>query len=117
MEDKEELRPKDLCLGNYIDCFGNIEVVTGIVPRESGDWYVCHSGNHKLNTPFSPGIEFSCQPIWLTQDWKKFLRVEKYRFPVWVIYVHQAQNYMKWYANIDLSTNFRWEFFKELTAD
>lgn len=115
--EKPELKPKDLCLGNYIDCFGKIEVVTGVVPREQGDWFICHSGNHKLKSPIPKGIEFSGYPITLTSDWKKFLNVDKYEFPIWVIYVHQAQNYMRWYLDMELSDNFNWEYFKELTAD
>lgn len=115
--DKEELKPKDLCLGNYIDCFGCIEIVTGIVPREQGDWFITHSGNHKLNNPLPENIEFSGYGITLTYDWKKFLNVDKHEFPSWVRYVHEVQNYMRWYCGVDLTDNFNWDYYKELTAD
>jgi hypothetical protein len=115
--EKEELKPKDLCLGNYIECFGKIEMVTGIVPREQGDWFITHSGNHALKSPLPEGVEFSGYGITLTEDWKKFLAIDKFdNLPSWIIYVHEAQNFLRWYAGVDTTENYQWKYFNSLTA-
>lgn len=108
----EELKPKDLQLGNFINAFGFIEMVMGLIPREDKTWYVNHTGWNSDKNKFIDGIEFSAYPISLTDNWKKCLKIDKYEFPKWIEYVHQAQNYMKWYANVDLLEIMDWDLFK-----
>jgi len=104
----KEIEPSDIQLGNLIMCFSGVEMVTGIIPQGKG-WFIEHSGRNQQNNPLPNDVQFSCHGIPLTDEWKKCIRVDKYKFPEWVEYVHQAQNYMKWYANVDLLGEIDWK--------
>jgi len=110
--EREALKPIDLQLGNFIENFGKVEMVTGLVPQEGG-WFICHKCWHQDENPIGDGIQYPSYGIPLTEQWKKCLRVDKYNFPEWVIYVHQAQNYMRWYANVGLNETMDWDMFKK----
>jgi hypothetical protein len=103
-----ELKPVDIMIGNFINCFGGTVIVTGITPREDGSFFIHHSGDNQKNNPFGIGIEFDAYPIELTEQWKEALRIEKYHLPSWVKYVHEAQNFIRWYAGVDLLPNIIW---------
>ena len=102
------LMPKDLQLGNFISCFGHTELVNGIVPKDPGYWFVCHTAMNQEDA-IPEDIVAKPYPIQLTEEWKRALRVEKHSFPSWIKYVHEVQNYMKWYVGIDLLDNVIWD--------
>src|SRR5688572_6580667 len=98
----EPIKPQDLSLGNFISCYGHTELVMGIVPRDNNTWwYVCHSATNQegelpedlLSKPY---------PIELTEEWRVALRIEKYKLPDAIKYVHEAQNYLRWFAGVNL---------------
>jgi len=96
------IQPRDLCLGNFISSFGETVMVTGITPHPSlpGEFYISHSGNN--NSPLPDGVEYSPTGIPLTDKWKKVLCIDQYQFPEWIEYVHQAQNYLYFFAGVYL---------------
>lgn len=105
----KELHPVDIMIGNFVNCFGGTVIVTGITPRPDGSFFVHHSGDNQKDNPFGEGIEFRVYPIELTEDWKEALRIDNYNFPSWVKYVHEAQNFIRWYAGVDLLPNIDWK--------
>ena len=111
--EREELKPIELQLGNFIDNFGNIEMVTGLIPQGDKSWFICHKSWHQENNPLGDGIQYPSYGVPLTEEWKLCLGIDKYKFPEWVQYVHQAQNYMKWYANVNLLETMDWDMFKK----
>lgn len=106
---KEEIKPSDIQLGNFVEVLGKTEIVMGITPREDGTFFIHHSCDNQDNNPVTNGIEFRAYPISLDETWKKALNIDKYLLPEWIKYVHEAQNYMKWYANVDLLPNVKWD--------
>lgn len=98
----EPLKPAEIQLGNLINCFGGVEMVTGITPRPDGSFYIHHSGDNQTNNPLGDGVLFDAYPIELTPEWLRVLRVEKYELPKWIRYVHEVQNYIRWYVGIEL---------------
>lgn len=104
-----ELKPMDLQLGNFINCFGGVVLVTGITPRPDGTFFIHHSGENQTGNPFGDGILFDAYPIKVTDQWLKALNVDKYKFPSWIKYVHEVQNYVRWYCGVDLLPNVNWD--------
>lgn len=113
-EEARELKPKDLCLGNFVECFGKVEMVMGLTPRDNGDWFIHHKAWNQQGNPIPDGVEFSSYAIPLTDDWKRCLRVDQHKFPDWIKYVHEAQNYMKWCFDVYLLENFDWDLYTQL---
>lgn len=110
MEDKE-VRPKEVQLGNFINVFGKVEMVTGIVPIGESTWFICHEKWNQKNNPMPDGVLSTPTAIELTDTWKRCLKIDKHPLPEWIQYVHEAQNYMKWYANVDLLEIMDWDLF------
>lgn len=108
MREPEPLKPADVMLGNFIDCFGKTEIVQSITRVSETQWYIEHRRWHQEDNPMPPDMKINAYPIPLTQEWKECLKIEKYSFPEWVEYVHQAQNYMKWFANVNLLEIMDW---------
>lgn len=102
------LTQTDVMVGNIISVFGKTEIVTGITPRPDGTFFMHHSSSNQENNPLGEGILFDGYPIVLTDEWKVSLNIDKYDFPEWLKFVHEAQNYLKWYANVDIFPQIDW---------
>lgn len=61
-------------------------------------------------------MHMNAYPIPLTTEWRECLQINKYEFPKWVEYVHQAQNYMKWFANVNLLEKMNWDMMPKDTG-
>jgi hypothetical protein len=105
----EALRPIDICLGNFIESMGNIEIVTGILKTGDDSFQIAHLGWNKGICPVPEGILFDTFPIPLTEEWKVCFGIDKYELPVWVQYVHEVQNYFKWSLRINLLEVMNWD--------
>lgn len=105
----EPIKPADVCLGNFISCFGKTEMVCSIIQIGKDSWYIEHRKWHQGNNPMPGDMLMNAYPIPLTDQWKKCLRIDKYVFPEWVEYVHQAQNYMRFYADVNLLEIMDWD--------
>lgn len=107
--DIEPIKPADVCLGNFISCFGKTEMVCAIIETAEGQWQIEHRRWNQRDNPLPGDMLMNAYPIPLTDKWKECLCVDKHVFPEWVEYVHQAQNYMKWYANVNLLEIMNWD--------
>ena len=89
-----EVNQRNLMVGNFIEVMGTFQIVTGIVFREElGNWYIQHTGNDSDQIPLPDNIEFRANGILATKDWRRWLGVEKRRFPKRIKYVHEIQNH------------------------
>jgi hypothetical protein len=111
----KELKPNEICLGNIIESMGNVEVVTGIMQEEKGQFKIGHTG-WNAGVGFIPdGISYSTYAIPLTDEWKKCLNINKYdKLPEWIEYVHEAQNYFRWALKIELLEIMDWKLLPQI---
>jgi len=110
-----EVNQRNLMAGNYIDVMGTFQIVLGIVFREElGNWFIQHTGSDSENIPIPSGIEFTGKGIYATKEWKKWLGVEKRRFPKHIKFVHEIQNYCLWHFGIMLSENVDFDLLPEI---
>jgi hypothetical protein len=106
----QEIRPVDICLGNFFDSMGKVEMVTEIVLQGDGSWFIGHRAWNQKNNPIPESIQYSPFPLVLTEQWKKCLGIDKYEgLPERIIYVHEAQNYMRFCLGIDLLESINWD--------
>lgn len=103
-----EVKPNEVMLGNFISCFGKTEMITAIPMISEGQWHLDHRAWHQKDNPVPEGILLSPMAIPLDEAWKKCLHVDQYKFPPFIEYVHQAQNYMMWYAGVNLLDTLDW---------
>src|ERR1700735_215462 len=109
MSDINELRPNEICLGNFIDCMGKIECITGVMQEEKGKFAIGHTGWNHGNGFIPDGINFHAYPVTINQHWKVCLGIEKDTVPEWIKYVHQVQNYYLWALQINLHEQMDWD--------
>lgn len=113
-KEKEPLRPIDINLGNIIESMGKVEVVTGIMQEEKGQFKIGHTG-WNAGLGFLPdGISYSTYPIPLTDEWKVCLGIDKYELPTWIKYVHEVQNYFLWALRVNLLEIMDWSLLPEI---
>jgi len=112
--EKIALKPMDVCLGNFVECFGKVEMIMGMTPRDNNSWFIHHKAWNQQGNPIPDGIEFDSYGIPLTDEWKRVLKVDKFKFPEWVQYVHQAQNYIRWTCDVNLLESLDWTLYDEL---
>jgi hypothetical protein len=105
----EPLKPLEICLGNFIESMGNIEMVNGIVQINETTWQIGHTGWGKDRSPMPDGVLYDTYPIRLTEQWKVCFGIEKHSLPEWIEYVHQVQNYYMYALNINLTTVMDWD--------
>lgn len=111
-------KPMKICLGNIIESMGNVELVTGIMQEEAGQFKVCHTGWNKGIGFIPDGIFYSTYAIPLTDEWKKCLSIEKYdKLPEWIQYVHEVQNYFRWALKIELLEIMDWKLLPQLNLE
>lgn len=106
---KEPLHPIDICVGNFIESMGNVEMVTGILKQEDGSFKIAHCGWCKGLSVLPPDVVYNTFPIPLTNEWKVCFGIDKYELPERIMYVHQAQNYFLWALGINLHEIMDWE--------
>lgn len=106
----DELKPKDLCLGNFVESMGNIEMVTGIIQTETGKFQIGHCGWNKGIGVVPDGVLYDTYPIPLTDEWKRCFNIEKFdKLPEWIKFVHEVQNYFTWALNINILEIMDWK--------
>ena len=108
-----ELRPYEICLGNFIESMGKIEMVTGIVKTDAGDFRIGHTGWNKDGLPND--ILYSTLPIELNDHWKICFGIEKDYLPEWIKYVHQVQNYFVLAFGKNLLEGMDWDLLPKTT--
>lgn len=118
-KERNELKPIDIVLGDFIDCMGNVEMVTGIIQNDDKTFQIGHTGWNAGKGVIPDGILFSSLPIPLTEEWKVCLGIERFdKFPAWIEYVHQAQNYLLWALQVDWRDTINWDLLpKKITID
>ncbi len=105
---KEPLKPIDICLGNFIESMGSIEIVTGIIQLEDGSFQIGHKGWNKDSSFLPDGVTYETYPIPLTDEWKLCFRIDQYKLPDWIKYVHQVQNHFLWSLQINILEIMDW---------
>ena len=105
----EELKPIEICLGNFIESMGKIEIVTGIMKMEDETFKIAHLGWNKGTSVLPDDVTYATYPIPLTDEWKKCFGIDKYELPDWIKYVHQCQNYFKWALRVNLLEIMDWD--------
>lgn len=110
----EPLKPLDLRLGNFVECLGAVEMVTGLIQTGENTWYVCHKAWNQQTNPIPEGVLYSAYGIILSDDWKVCLKIDKVQLPDWIMYVHEAQNYMRWHSRVELIDHMDWDLFGKL---
>lgn len=109
MNTNNELKPIEICLGNFIESMGSIEMVTGIIREEDDNFRIGHTGWANGKGFMPDDVLYNTYPIPLTDHWKVCFAIEKQELPSWVKYVHQTQNYFKWALNINLLEQMDWD--------
>lgn len=104
----EPLKPVEICLGNFIESMGNIEMVTGIVKQEGDTFKIAHCGWAKGLVPLPDDVLYDTYPIPLTDEWKVCFGIDKYTLPDWIKYVHEVQNYFMWALRVNLLEIMDW---------
>ena len=105
----EALKPIEICLGNFIESMGCVEMVTGIIHENEGGFKIGHTGWGAKYAFLPPDVTYETYPIPLTEDWKLCFGIDKYDgLPTWIKYVHQVQNYFKWALDINLLETLNW---------
>lgn len=104
-----ELKPIDICLGNFIESMGNIEMVTGVIKQEDGSFKIAHLGWCKGISVLPEDVTYDTYAIPLTDEWKECFGIDKYKLPDWIKYVHEVQNYFKWALQLNLHEIMDWE--------
>jgi hypothetical protein len=105
----ESLKPIEICLGNFIESMGNIEMVTGIINEGDDNFKIGHTGWNKGLSVIPDDVTYETYPIPLTDEWKVCFGIDKYKLPEWIQYVHQVQNYFKWALQINLLEIMNWD--------
>jgi hypothetical protein len=113
-QNKEPLHPIEICLGNFIESMGKVEMVTGIIKREDNSFKIAHLGWNKGTSFLPEDVEYNTYPIPLTDEWKTCFGIGKYDFPEWIKYVHQAQNYFTWALGVNLLEIMDWNKLPDL---
>ena len=109
-KEMEGLHPNELCLGNFFESMGKVEMVTGIMINENGQYQIAHHGWHEGASLLPPDVLISSLPIPLTDEWKKCFNIETYnKLPKWIKYVHQVQNYFFWNLQINIHDIMDWD--------
>lgn len=109
-KENEPLKPIEICLGNFIESMGNIEMVTGIIKDEETGFRIAHLGWCKGLSVLPLDVTYDTYPILLTDEWKRCFGIDKFQqLPEWIKYVHQVQNYFTWALQINLLEIMNWE--------
>jgi len=112
----EPLHPIDICMGNFIESMGKVEMVTGIMTMQDGTYQIAHLGWHKGTSLLPDDVFVSTIPIPLTNEWKKCFGIDKYKLPDWIKYVHECQNYFTWSLRINLHEIMNWDLLPKTTT-
>jgi hypothetical protein len=113
MKEKEPLKPFEICLGNFIESMGKVELVTGIMKTGDGIFQIAHLGWHKGTSVLPGDVLYSSYPIPLTDEWKKCFGIDQYKLPEWIEHVHQVQNYFLWALQVNLLDIMDWNLLPE----
>lgn len=105
----EPLKPIEICLGNFIESMGNIEIVTGVMKMPDDSFKIAHLGWHKGTSVLPDDVTYESYPIILTDEWKLCFGIDKYKLPEWIKFVHQCQNYFTWALQINLLEIMNWD--------
>jgi len=106
---KEPLHPIEICLGNFTESMGKIEMVTGVMKMDDGTIRIAHLGWHKGTSLLPDDVTYSTYPILLTDEWKLCFGIDKYKLPDWIKFVHQCQNYFMWSLQINILEIMNWD--------
>lgn len=107
--EREPLKPYEICLGNFIESMGKVELVTGIVREEGNNFRIGHTGWNAGDSLMPEDVTYSTYPIPLTEHWKVCFCIEKENLPEWIKYVHQVQQYFVLAFNKNLCENLDWD--------
>jgi hypothetical protein len=109
IDEERELKPVDICLGNFIESMGHVEMVTGIVQAKDNTFKIGHTGWGEGKSIVPDGVMYATYAIILDDKWKKCFGIDEYKLPDWIKYVHEVQNYFKWSLKMDLREIMNWD--------
>lgn len=98
----EPLRPCEICLGNFIESMGKIEIVTGILKQDGDIFKIAHGGWHKGESVIPDDVIYN-------DEWKKCFGIDKYELPDWIKFVHEVQNYFMYALRLNLLEIMDWD--------